>query len=65
MTFVIIVLVCNQLGCYWAPMGDKRSFEDQRECMKALPGPSAMYFDAACMVNAHGQSPSPSPKVQP
>ena len=53
--FVIIVMLCNSLGCYWGIDDPKVSFTDQNVCATAammLKSKSGMYFDTACMVVA-------------
>lgn len=51
-TFVVIGLMCNSLGCYWAKVDDSERFTDQQPCYQRaaeIKRHSAMYFDAACM----------------
>lgn len=31
-TFVVIGLMCNSLGCYWAKVDDSERFTDQQPC---------------------------------
>jgi hypothetical protein len=53
LNFVMIGLMCNSLGCYWAPVDEKKIFSDQKECAAAasmIKRNSVMYFNAACMV---------------
>lgn len=60
LTFIVIGLVCNSLGCYWAPVDSLGEFQDQPPCYAAaaaLKGKSAIYFDSACMVVAHKAEP--------
>jgi hypothetical protein len=55
LTFMVIGLVCNSLGCYWAPEDSLGEFADQQSCYAraaALKGKSAGDFDTACMVVA-------------
>jgi hypothetical protein len=55
--FVMIGLICNSLGCYWAPMSDQRIYHDQNECINAARDrkqKSMMYFDANCLVDPQG-----------
>jgi hypothetical protein len=56
LSFVVIGLVCNSLGCYWAPLDEKYDYPFQQDCIHAaadLKVKSAMYFDTACIVVAH------------
>ena len=56
LTFAVIGLVCNSLGCYWAPVDEKYDYPFQQDCTHAaanLKGKSAMYFDTGCMVVAN------------
>jgi hypothetical protein len=54
-TFIVIGLMCNSLGCYWADEKDRLGvFADQQQCYQVaadLKRHSIMYFDTACMVN--------------
>jgi hypothetical protein len=50
--FIVIGLICNAIGCYWAKSNDK-TFIDQRECQSAAyitKQNSVMFFETACMV---------------
>jgi hypothetical protein len=52
LTFVMLGLVCNSIGCYWATIDDKK-FNDQQECIntaRAIRQKSIMYFDTSCIV---------------
>ena len=53
LTFAIIGLVCNSLGCYWVRDDDVTRFTDQHACLSVAierKSKSAMYFDTACIV---------------
>ena len=53
LNFVVIGLVCNSLGCYWATESSLGVFPDQQSCYARaaeLKAKSAMDFDTACMV---------------
>lgn len=52
LSFVIIGLMCNSLGCYWATIENALAI-DQESCYATaakIKGHSVMYFDAACLV---------------
>jgi hypothetical protein len=53
LTFAIIGLVCNSLGCYWVRDDDRTTFTDQQVCASTAlkrTEHSVMYFNAACIV---------------
>lgn len=53
LTYVIIGLMCNNLGCYWAPASDEWQTQDYAICVqeaRRIKQYSIMYFDTACMI---------------
>jgi hypothetical protein len=53
LTFIIIGLLCNSQGCYWAITNADRTFTDYQQCMAAgaaLKNNSVMYHSTACLV---------------
>lgn len=51
MNWMIIGLVCNSLGCYWAKDNDLQRFYSADACvaeMKWRKQRTAMYFDMGC-----------------
>jgi hypothetical protein len=51
-SFVVIGLVCNSLGCYWTELANSPKFADQQPCYAyaaEVKSKSAMFFDTACM----------------
>ena len=58
MYFVMIGLMCNSLGCYWATMdehGKERHFTEQTQCSvaaEAIRSRSIMYFQSSCLVRS-------------
>jgi hypothetical protein len=52
LNFIVIGLMCNSLGCYWAPV-ETNFMVDQQSCYATaanLKSKTALYFDMACMV---------------
>lgn len=53
LTYIIIGMMCNNLGCYWAQARDGWSTNDLEWCRteaRHIREYSIMYFDTACMV---------------
>lgn len=55
MIYIIIGLMCNSLGCYYAKVGGLTEFTTYESCMSQAANVkkvSIMYFDTACMVKS-------------
>ena len=55
--FIIVGLVCSNLGCYWAPVLTKPPFQRFEDCVQAAgeihsPG----YFQLACELQPEKES---------
>ena len=51
--YVMIGMMCNSLGCYWADIDNSVVFNDGPTCARTAKGiqqKSIMYFDTGCRV---------------